>query len=91
MSILTTCFLIFKSAAKTLKQYLANHINLNRFAFLPMKIFVSKASSSVKIINFSIGEIDMSKSFNQITIVFIYVQNNKAVAYMSMKRQPLFN
>ena len=52
-----------KSATKTLKKYLTNHINLTKFAFFPMKIFVGKATSSVKIMNFSIGEIDMPMSF----------------------------
>ena len=63
MSIWKTFFLKFRSATKTLKKYLTNHINLIKFAFFPMKIFVGKATSSVKIMNFSIGEIDMSMSF----------------------------
>ena len=41
-----------------------------------MKIFVSKATSSVKIMYFSIDEIDMSMSF-KLQIVFVY--NDKAV------------
>ena len=47
-------FLKFKSAAKTLKKYVTNHINLTKFAFFPMKIFVSLATSSVKIMDFQI-------------------------------------
>ena len=63
MSIFKTFFFKLKSVANTLKKYLATHINLIEFAFFPMKIFVSKATFSVKIMNFSIGEIDMSMSF----------------------------
>ena len=46
-----------------------------------MKIFVSKAMSSVKIMNFSIGEIDMSILVDvfQITVDFVFVYNNKGV------------
>ena len=60
---LENIFFKFKSTAKTLTKYLTNHINLTKFAFFPMKIFVSKATSSVKIMNFSVGEIDMSMFF----------------------------
>ena len=50
-------------AACRSEKYLTNDINLTKFAFFLMKIFVSKATSSVKIMNFSIGDIDMSMSF----------------------------
>ena len=63
MSIRKTLFLKLKLAAKALKKYLTNHVSLIKFAFLPMKIFVSKATLSVKIMNFSIGDIDMSMPF----------------------------
>ena len=42
---------------------MTKHINLTKFAFCPMKISVSEATSCVRIMNFSIGEIDMSMSF----------------------------
>ena len=53
-----------------------------------MKIFVGKATSSVKIMNFSIGEIDMSMSFK--LQKFLYLLTTIKL-YTSMKRQPIFN
>ena len=77
MSIGKMFFLKFKSAAKTLKKYLTNHINLTKFAFFPMKIFVSLATSSVKIMNFSFGNTTCRCLSN--TVVFVFVYDNKAV------------
>ena len=56
----------FKSAAKPLKKYLTNHINFTKFAFFPMKIFVSLATSSVNN--------GLSNS-----VVFVFVYDNRAV------------
>ena len=56
-------FFQIKIGSKNIKIYLTNHINLTKFAFFPMKIYVSKATSSVKIMNFSFGKIDMSMTF----------------------------
>ena len=87
MSIWKTFFLKFKSATKTLKKYLTNHINSTKLAFFPMKILVSLATSSVKIMNFSIGKIDMSMSFKYSSFCFF----TTIKLCTSMKRQPIFN
>ena len=87
MSIRKTFFLKFKSAAKTLKKYLTSRINLTKFAFFPVKIFVCKATSSVKIRNFSIHEIDMSMSFKLQQFLSLFTIK----LYTSIKRQSIFN
>ena len=53
-----------------------------------MKFFVGKATSSVKIMKFSIGDIDMSMSFK--LQKFLYLLTTIKL-YTSMKRQPIFN
>ena len=55
-------FFQIKIGSKNIEKYLTNHINLTKFALFPMKIFVSKATS-VKIMNFYFGKIDMLMSF----------------------------
>ena len=85
---LKNIFFKFRSVAKTLKRYLANHINLTKFAFFRIKIYFSKATSSIKIMNFSIGEIDMSMSFKLHQFLFLFTTIK---LYTSMKRQPIFN
>ena len=84
MSILKTFFRKFKLATKTL----TNNINLTKFAFFPMKIFVCKVTSSAKIMNFSTGEIDKSMSFKLQQFLFLFATKK---LYMSMKRQPIFH
>ena len=53
-----------------------------------MKFFVGKATSSVKIMKFSIGNIDMSMSFKLQN--FLYLLTTIKL-YASIKRQPIFN
>ena len=62
MSILKTFFFKFESVPTTLK-YLADHINLTKFAFFPMKIFCSQSNVLCQNYELSIDEIDMSMSF----------------------------
>ena len=75
MSILSTFFPNLNRQQKLEKNTLANHINSTKFAFFPMKIFVSKATSSVKIFYWRNRHVDLF----QVTVVFVSVYNNKAV------------
>ena len=63
-------FCRIESAAKIFKKYLTNHKNFTKFAFFPMKIFVSLVTLFVKIMNFSIGKMDMSMSFKYSSFCF---------------------
>ena len=67
---------------KNIKKIFNEPYKFNQFAFFPMKIFVSKATFSVKIMNFLLilfywrnRHVDVF----QITVDFVFVYNNKGV------------
>ena len=82
MSILKTFFFQIKIGSKNIKIYLTNHINLTKFAFFPMKIYVSKATSSVKTYGQNYELFfwqDRHVDDFQVTVVVVSVYHNKAV------------
>ena len=72
-------FFQIKIGSKNIKIYLTNHINLTKFAFFPMKIYVSKATSSICQNYELFFWQDRHVDDFQVTVVFVSVYHNKAV------------